>query len=34
VEIIFCGFGIRFQFLCVLNRGVDIMNGAGADGNF
>jgi hypothetical protein len=34
VEIIFCGFSIRLQFLCVLNRGVDIMNGAGADGNF
>jgi len=32
VEIIFCGIGICLQFLCVLNRGVDIMNGAGADG--
>ena len=34
VEIVFCGFGIRPQILCVLNRGVDIMNGAGADGKF
>lgn len=34
VEIIFCGVGIGLQFLCVLNRGVDIMNGAGADGKF
>jgi len=32
VEIIFCGIGIRLQFLCVLNRGVDVMNGAGPDG--
>lgn len=32
VEIIFCGVGIRLQFLCVHNRGVGIMNGAGADG--
>jgi hypothetical protein len=34
VEIIFCSIGIRLQFLCVLNRGIDIMNGAGADEKF
>lgn len=34
VEVIFCSYGIRLQFLCVLNRGVDIMNGAGADVKF
>jgi hypothetical protein len=32
VEIIFRGVSIRLQFLCVLNRGVDIVNGAGTDG--
>jgi hypothetical protein len=31
VEIIFCGFRIRPQLLCVLNRGIDVVNGAGAD---
>ena len=34
VEIIFCGLSIRLQALCVLKRGLNIMNGAGADGNF
>ena len=34
VEVIFCGFSIRPQFLCVLNRGVDIMDGARADEKF
>ena len=26
VEIIFCGFGIRPQFLCILNSGIDVVN--------
>jgi hypothetical protein len=34
VEVIFCRFGVRPQFLCVLECGIDIVNRAGTDGKF
>jgi hypothetical protein len=34
VKVFFCGFGVRPQFLRVVECGIDIVNRAGTDGKF